>query len=203
MKNPKFSLLDTKTINQQIQEIQDRMVVRQFNTKLHMYSLKQSFRAKLSSPTTLAAAGGIGFALGYLNPFTKPKPQPEHEQSDDELQSKSFLDNHSLLATALKALPIIELVWSLMPSKKDDSAESNSGDEGPTDEEIFKEATLMQAMSGQSSYHEFNDGVRKSLKMKGRPVDFVDERMKAEREGLRQDQSQDSGKPGSPPGFLH
>ena len=157
MKHPKFTLLETKTLDHQIREIEERLIVRRYKADLHAAALKIKVNNKihetLTSPNTLWAATGVGFALGFFGLSDKSKKSESQENCDT--QSRRYVheeEHHSLLSKVLSAWPVIELIISLIPEKKQPDNEDTLSAEEKAD--IFRDEVLTDAVLSGSSMDE-------------------------------------------------
>lgn len=62
------------SLNKQIRDAEQQLLLRRHASAVHAAALERRLRKTLSSPLTLAAAVGVGFAAGHFNWRRQPRP---------------------------------------------------------------------------------------------------------------------------------
>lgn len=95
------------SLNQQIHELEQKIVSRQTLIAAHAGAIRQHLVATLSSPFTLLTAAGAGFAVGYFKLFSRPAPAKTNDNGEKYKRSGlvKVLNAISLTGSIVAMLP--------------------------------------------------------------------------------------------------
>ena len=96
------------SLDQQILDVELRLMQRRRSSRQHGAALRQRLRDTLSSPLMLLVAAGVGFALGPWSWRRKAAPSV----------AQGAGGGPSLLSTIMKALTLAGAVMAILPAAK-------------------------------------------------------------------------------------
>ena len=118
MKSPSSKAVLIMSLDQQIEEIEQRLALHHKSASLHASALNEKVRENLSSPITLFIAAGIGFCWTYF--ARKPEAKPAEnvaEISTENIDDKSDKKSFDWLGNIMQIITLVEAIKMLIPAK--------------------------------------------------------------------------------------
>lgn len=118
MKSPSSKAVVNLSLDQQIEEIEQRLALHQKLASVHASALNEKVRANLSSPVTLFIAAGVGFCWSYFAREAKAKPaESVAETSTENTDGKSDKKSFDWFGNLMQIITLVEAVKMLIPAK--------------------------------------------------------------------------------------